>query len=504
MSATFATPDHVAAPPPRAPMRLQRACACGGHAGISGQCRSCDAAGRFGENLLQGKFTVSAPGDPFELEADRAAEAVVRGGPPPRISALGDRRDEVRREASEAEEEEDIQAKAVAATAPGPGFAAQMQGAGGGAPLPPSARSFFEKGFGRDLGHVRVHDGSTSAELARGINARAFTHGKHIYFGEGQYDDASTEGRRLLAHELAHTVQQGERTDTKLQRQEREVDPAIASLPAERFVDAFSEVAYDLDYRAQGGNLSTWLTVTYPDGVQIDINVYEIADRNVDMVDSMANGQAGLEGRIFPREMTRTTVPRLWAARQEAFQIMEQYNYDFMMAAMPAVIFIITMAGPPPIAASSAPRHFTRPRARLRPRTSTPATGAASAAAATNFRLLSPRVLRFGGRDVVVIQSSRGPQAFYRRTGMGGTNAGGAQAKEWAPFDGVFAGWFDKAKYVMGSADDVLYRFGTEENRRASQWLSEQGIRAGDDIGEAWILVNEFLRELGALKTVVP
>ena len=51
---------------------------------------------------------------------------------------------------------------------------------------------------------------------------------------------------------------------------------------------------------------------------------------------------SGRWGGLFPRELTRTTVPRLWAARQEAISIMEQHNYEMMMAAMPAVLFIIT------------------------------------------------------------------------------------------------------------------------------------------------------------------
>jgi hypothetical protein len=215
--------EPSAAPPRPAPRLLQRACACGGSAGLSGRCGSCESAGRFGEDLLQAKFAVSSPGDPFELEADRAAEAVMRGGPPPRITALGEGRDDaqrtaerLQREAAEEtaeEDEEEILAKAAgAASAPGPAFAAQLHGTGGGVPLPATSRSFFERGFGRDLGHVRVHHGSAAATLARDINARAFTHGADIYFGAGQYDASSTEGRRLLAHELAHTVQQDDGT----------------------------------------------------------------------------------------------------------------------------------------------------------------------------------------------------------------------------------------------------------------------------------------------------
>ncbi len=75
-----------------------------------------------------------------------------------------------------------------------------------------------------------------------------------------------------------------------------------------------------------------------------------------------------------------------------------------------------------------------------------------------------------------------------------------SQAGQWAPFNGILGGWFDKARYVSGSADDVLYRFGTQENRAASEWLGQRAIRVGDDVGEAFIQVNQFLDDLGALK----
>jgi hypothetical protein len=67
---------------------------------------------------------------------------------------------------------------------------------------------FFEPRFGRDLSHVRVHSGAPAAESAAAVNALAYTRGNHIVFGSGQYAPASIFGRRLLGHELTHTVQQ--------------------------------------------------------------------------------------------------------------------------------------------------------------------------------------------------------------------------------------------------------------------------------------------------------
>jgi hypothetical protein len=81
--------------------------------------------------------------------------------------------------------------------------------AGGGASLPGDLRAKFEGSLGKDLGGVRVHTGPESAQAASSIAARAFTVGQDIHFGAGQYEPGSPEGERLVAHEAAHTVQQG-------------------------------------------------------------------------------------------------------------------------------------------------------------------------------------------------------------------------------------------------------------------------------------------------------
>lgn len=79
---------------------------------------------------------------------------------------------------------------------------------GGGSPMSNSSRAFFEPRFGADFSQVRVHTDSRAAETAKSINARAFTVGRNIAFGGGQFAPDSQDGRRLLAHELTHVVQQ--------------------------------------------------------------------------------------------------------------------------------------------------------------------------------------------------------------------------------------------------------------------------------------------------------
>ena len=77
-----------------------------------------------------------------------------------------------------------------------------------GRPLDAGARSFMEPRFGRSFGGVRVHTDPEAAHSARAVNAHAYTVGQHIVFDSGKYNPQSHHGQRLLAHELAHTVQQ--------------------------------------------------------------------------------------------------------------------------------------------------------------------------------------------------------------------------------------------------------------------------------------------------------
>ncbi len=80
---------------------------------------------------------------------------------------------------------------------------------GKGASLPESVRDYYEPRFGYDFSQVRVHTGAQAAESARAVNARAFTLGRDLTFGAGEYVPERVSVQQLLAHELAHVVQQG-------------------------------------------------------------------------------------------------------------------------------------------------------------------------------------------------------------------------------------------------------------------------------------------------------
>ncbi|MFO7565494.1 MAG: DUF4157 domain-containing protein [Enhygromyxa sp.] len=91
-------------------------------------------------------------------------------------------------------------------------FVEQLRGRarGSGRPLPDHARNFLEPRLGVPLGHLRIHDDSAADSLAERINARAFTFGTHIFFRSGEAKPTTHAGMRLLAHEVAHTLQNAE------------------------------------------------------------------------------------------------------------------------------------------------------------------------------------------------------------------------------------------------------------------------------------------------------
>jgi Domain of unknown function (DUF4157) len=161
------------------------------------------------------------------------------------------------------ETEEKVQMKAVGAVPmPGNFFGKKLNGTkGGGTPLQADVRPQMEYGFGADFGSVRIHTDSKATELNREINARAFTHGTDIYFNSGQYDPASTQGKKLLAHELTHVVQQNEwiRQTPTVEESVSESESIPASQPAvpEAAPDAAVEPAEKLPPADSAAGLET-------------------------------------------------------------------------------------------------------------------------------------------------------------------------------------------------------------------------------------------------------
>lgn len=164
---------------------------------------------------LQPKLTIGEPNDTYEQEADRVADEVMRmpqaAGTPSYSPVSEVHSGLLQRACPECETDDDLQRKPSGGkdAQVAPGLSAEIRSlTGRGFPLPSSARAFFEPRFGMDFRDVRVHTGSQAAELARAVNARAFTIGEDVVFARGEYRPESATGKALLAHELAHTIQQ--------------------------------------------------------------------------------------------------------------------------------------------------------------------------------------------------------------------------------------------------------------------------------------------------------
>jgi LysM repeat protein len=155
---------------------------------------------------IQPKLTIGAPRDAFEQEADRVAEQVMRIPEPPA-------RSQARAGASEhpAAPAAQLQMKSLRAGDSG-GIAAPPVVhdvlRSPGQPLDVTTRAFMEPRFGHDFSKVRVHADARAAEASRMVNALAYTAGRDVVFAAGRYAPQTSTGRRLLAHELTHVVQQ--------------------------------------------------------------------------------------------------------------------------------------------------------------------------------------------------------------------------------------------------------------------------------------------------------
>lgn len=167
---------------------------------------------------IQAKFAISHPSDHDEREADQVAEDVMRHELP--ALTAPDKVTSTRKCAAcdaggsicpKCQDEKIVQRKNIADQTSDINSSERVRLAsllGSGQPLPMSVRAFFEPRFGRDFSKVRVHNDSTAADSARAIKAKAFTAGHDVAFGAGEYAPESHEGRKLLAHELTHTLQQ--------------------------------------------------------------------------------------------------------------------------------------------------------------------------------------------------------------------------------------------------------------------------------------------------------
>jgi uncharacterized protein DUF4157 len=168
--------------------------------------------------VMKPKLAVGRVEDPLEHEADRVAEHVMRMPAP----AAPDR---------------------VPGAIPTVQIRTPSQ-LGGGKPLAEPEKTFFESRLRYDFSNVRVHTDARAAESARAINAAAYTIGQNIVFDTPRYVPHAPGGRRILAHELAHVVQQSTGTHAEvIRRQPAPIPPGSTSTPAA--APQFTQSDYD-------------------------------------------------------------------------------------------------------------------------------------------------------------------------------------------------------------------------------------------------------------------
>lgn len=175
---------------PQTGLLLYRKCACGSpKSALTGECEECK-----GKKRLQAKLSIDASNDPMEREADRVADQVLAA---PVHSADSGAAPRIQRYTRQATGEAGIAPASV-----------DRALASTGRPLEPALQQDMGQRFGYDFSQVRVHSGSVAEQSAREVNAHAYTVGHNIVFGAGRFAPESHQGRRLIAHELTHVVQQ--------------------------------------------------------------------------------------------------------------------------------------------------------------------------------------------------------------------------------------------------------------------------------------------------------
>jgi outer membrane protein OmpA-like peptidoglycan-associated protein len=227
------------------PFSIQRksSCACGGG------CENCEQ--KSDQPHIQTKLAISAPGDQFEQEADRVADQIVQTKSAPCACGGGCAGCQKKREPL-------VQRKLGAGAGMGQSTASDFTSRlGAGQALDPASRAFFEPRLGQELGGVRVHTGAAADAAASSVSARAFTLGRDLVFAAGEYSPATNEGRRLLAHELVHWVQQGGRSD-RIQRSLK-VDTTASddkTTAISQMTPLLNKLCPDFDVNAKSGDVT--------------------------------------------------------------------------------------------------------------------------------------------------------------------------------------------------------------------------------------------------------
>ncbi|GAA5521934.1 DUF4157 domain-containing protein [Aliifodinibius salicampi] len=212
----------------------------------------------FSPTTIQPKLKIGQPGDKYEQEADRVADAVVNSPDAPNLQRRSVEEEEemlqtqpleeeeetlqtqpmeeeeelqakrepgIQRKCEECEQEENLQTKQKPRGHTQSGVASsklshQLKSkSGNGSRLPEGVQTEMSQKIGANFSGVNIHTDSNAHQMNQQLGARAFTHGRDIYFNEDEYSPTSNSGKHLLAHELTHVVQQTAKNPPNIQRQ---------------------------------------------------------------------------------------------------------------------------------------------------------------------------------------------------------------------------------------------------------------------------------------------
>jgi len=216
---------------------------------------------KMNSTFFQSKLTINQPNDFYEQEADKVADKVMRmpSGDnlffPPKsaVSSI------IQRKCAHGEEEEDTpQMKGEFSSGAGkaaPPVVSEVISSPGQS-LDAGTKQFMESRFGYDFTDVQIHNNSMAHQSSSDIHALAYTHGRHIVFGAGQYRPTTEPGKRLLAHELTHVIQQNGNVRSAIQRSTDAFGkecPESVEIGDKKAIPAFNKAMYDANNRTYFG-----------------------------------------------------------------------------------------------------------------------------------------------------------------------------------------------------------------------------------------------------------
>lgn len=195
----------------------------------------------FFSPVLQPKLTINQPSDVYEQEADAMAENVMQQK---QTSFFKPASSSIQKKCADCEKEESLQRKENSNNNTiAPSSTQQyLHSLSGGISLPQNEKSFFESRMNFDFSNVKIYNDKDANDSAKHLQAKAYTHRNDIVFAQNQYQPHTDEGKKLMAHELTHVIQQTA-TENSIQKKDDKTDNDDHTQAWENDMESFSKVA---------------------------------------------------------------------------------------------------------------------------------------------------------------------------------------------------------------------------------------------------------------------